>query len=546
MTHIHPAAPALAREVADGTLSRREFLTRATALGVAAPAAYALLGLNAPAVAQQAIPAQGGTLRMQMSVRAIKDPRTADWSEIGNLLRGPLDYMVQYNNDGTFTPMLLEAWEVNEDATEYVLRVRPGVTWSNGEAFTASDVARTFEYWCDSEVEGNTMASRLSVLVDEATGALIEGSVEVVDDLTVRLYLPRPDITIIPSMADYPAAVPHPTFDPGDPAAIVGTGAYTLAELEVGQRAVFERRESWWGTEVHGGPYLDRIEFLDYGTDPASWLAAAEAGELDILYETTGEFIEVFDTIGWEKSDVVTSATLTVRFNQLAEVDGIRPYADPRVRRALIMATDNELVLELGYSGLGAPAENHHVAPIHPEYAEIPNIPHDPDGARALLEEAGMADFEHELVSIDDDWRRNSSDAVAAQLRDAGIPVRRVVAPGSTFWNNWLQYPFSSTNWNHRPLAVQILNLAYRSGVPWNETGFSSEEFDRVLDAALSVADADQRREHARRLEEIMLEEAVTIQPYWRALYRHMRPGIIGADMHISFEVHPTKIGFDA
>jgi len=544
MTKIHPAAPGLAREVAGGDLDRREFLTRATALGVSIPAAYGLLGLAAPARAQPAERAQGGTLRMQMSVRALKDPRTADWSEIGNLLRGPLDYMVQYNNDGSFSPMLLESWEVNEDATEYVLNVRPGVTWSNGEPFTAQSVADTFAYWCESGVEGNSMASRMSVLVDETTGNLAEGAVEVVDDLTVRLHLPRPDITIIPSMADYPAAVPHLPFDASDPSAIVGTGAFTISQIEVGIRAVFERRENWWGTDVYGGPYLDRIEFIDYGTDPASWLAAAESDEIDILYETTGDFIDVFNAIGWQQSDVVTSATLTIRFNQLAEVDGMRPYGDVRVRRALMMATNNADVLALGYAGLGAPAENHHVAPIHPEYAEVENVPFDPEGAMALLEEAGMADYEHELFSIDDDWRRNSSDAVAAQLRDAGIAVQRVVVPGNTFWNSWLEYPFSSTNWNHRPLAVQSLNIAYRSGVAWNETGFANEEFDRVLDLALSVADAAQRREHARRLEEIMLEEAVTIQPYWRALYRHMRPGIVGADMHISFEVHPTRIGF--
>ena len=546
MTKIHPAAPGLAREVADGDLDRREFLTRATALGVSIPAAYGLLGLAVPARAQPAERVQGGTLRMQMSVRALKDPRTANWSEIGNLLRGPLDYMVQYNNDGSFSPMLLESWDVNEDGTEYVLNVRPGVTWSNGEPFNAQSVADTFAYWCESGAEGNSMASRLSVLVDEETGNLAEGTVEVVDDLTVRLHLPRPDITIIPSMADYPAAVPHLPFDPSDPSAIVGTGAFTISEIEVGVRAVFERRQNWWGTEVYGGPYLDRIEFIDYGTDPASWLAAAESDEIDILYETTGDFIDVFNTIGWEQSDVVTSATLTIRFNQLAEVGGMRPYGDVRVRRALMMATNNADVLALGYAGLGAPAENHHVAPIHPEYAEVENVPFDPEGAMALLEEAGMADYEHELVSIDDDWRRNSSDAVAAQLRDAGIAVQRVVVPGNTFWNSWLEYPFSSTNWNHRPLAVQILNIAYRSGVAWNETGFANEEFDRVLDQSLSVADAGQRREHARRLEEIMLEEAVTIQPYWRALYRHMRPGIVGADMHISFEVHPTEIGFAA
>ena len=72
------------------------------------------------------------------------------------------------------------------------------------------------------------------------------------------------------------------------------------------------------------------------------------------------------------------------------------------------------------------------------------------------MAEAGMADYEHELISIDDDWRKNTTDAVAAQLRDAGIKVKRTILPGSTFWNDWAKYPFSSTNWNHRPFATQF------------------------------------------------------------------------------------------
>lgn len=162
------------------------------------------------------------------------------------------------------------------------------------------------------------------------------------------------------------------------------------------------------------------------------------------------------------------------------------------------------------------------------------------------MEEAGLADFEHEIHSIDDDWRKNTTDAVAAQLRDAGIKIKRTVVPGSSFWNNWLTYPFSSTNWNHRPLGVQILALAYRSGVAWNEAAFSNAEFDATLDEALSVADVNKRRELSKRLQQIMLEEAVTIQPYWRSLYRHVKPGVLGADMHISFEIHPYKLALSA
>ncbi|MBL9053548.1 MAG: twin-arginine translocation signal domain-containing protein, partial [Tabrizicola sp.] len=79
---IHPAAMMYAKEVAEGKLSRREFLVRSTALGVSATAAYGLLGLEAPVMAQDAT--MGGTLRMSMELKALKDPRTADWSQIAN------------------------------------------------------------------------------------------------------------------------------------------------------------------------------------------------------------------------------------------------------------------------------------------------------------------------------------------------------------------------------------------------------------------------------------------------------------------------------
>ena len=127
------------------------------------------------------------------------------------------------------------------------------------------------------------------------------------------------------------------------------------------------------------------------------------------------------------------------------------------------------------------PAENHHVCPIHPEYAQLPPQKVDGAAAKALMDEAGMGDFEHELISIDDNWRKDTTDAVAAQLRDAGIKVKRTILPGSTFWNDWAKYPFSSTNWNQRPLGVQVLGLAYRSGEAWNEAAFNNEEFDTLL-----------------------------------------------------------------
>jgi peptide/nickel transport system substrate-binding protein len=540
---IHLAAQNYAAEVASGTLSRREFMTRATSLGVTTAVAYGLLGLTQPANA--AGHAQtGGTLRIESTVKALKDPRTYDWPQMSNFTRGYFEYLVEYQIDGSFSPMLLDSWEVNGDATEYLLTIRQGVTWNNGDAFTAEDVAFNITRWCDTSVEGNSMASRMASLVDKDTGIARIGAITVVDATTVRLTLGQPDITLIAGFSDYPAAIVHQSFN-GDPLDNpIGTGPYLPAEFEVGIIAALVKNEDhdWWGE----GAYLDRIEYLDYGTEQASIIAAVLSDEVDMVYESIGEFIEYLDGVGWLKSEAVTANTVVIRPNQIAEVDGIMPYADVRVRRALAMAVNCNVLLELGFSSNGTVAENHQVAPIHPEYAELPAPVFDPAGAAALMEEAGMGSFEHELISIDDTWRRNTSDAAAAMWRDAGINVKRTIIPGATFWNDWTKYPLSTTDWAQRPLGVQVLALAFRSGEPWNESGFANEEFDSLLAEALAIADADQRREVMAKLQLILQDEGVIIQPYWRSIYRHHKDTVVGAQMHPTFEINVTKLGYSA
>ena len=532
----------MGKKVGASAIDRREFLSTACSFGATTAAAYGMLGMAKPAKADGHAQ-MGGTVRIQQEVRALKDPRTADWSQIANFTRGYLEYLVSYENDGSFTPQLLESWDISDDATTYTLNVRQGVTWNNGEAFDAEDVVRVIEYWCERDVEGNSMAARMSALIDEDTGVAREGAIEQVDSHTVRLTLLAPDISLIAGMSDYPAAVVHPDTSVTDISNPIGTGPYIPEELEVGVKATLVRNENhtWWNEG--NGAWMDRIEFIDYGTEQSAWLAAAESDEIDMTYEGTGEFVELIAAASdLEISEITTATTIVIRPNQLAEVDGMQPYADKRVRQALAMAVDNSVLLELGVDGQGTVADNTHMSPVHPEFTELPERKVDGAAALALMEEAGMADFEHELISIDDDWRRNTTDAVADQLRQAGINVKRTVLPGSTFWNDWAKYPFSSTNWNHRPLAVQVWALAYRSGEAWNEFGWSNAEFDELLTQALATPDLEARKEVCAQLAAIVQDEGVTIQPYWRKLYRHKKPTLEGADMHLQFEIRPQYI----
>jgi peptide/nickel transport system substrate-binding protein len=526
--HIHE----LAESARAGELDRREFLALASVFGASTAMAYGMLGLAAPTPAQAQEPKKGGVLKVAMWIKEPKDPRTADWSEIANAQRQALEPLVKYTREFTFEPYLLESWEVNDDATEYTLKVRQGATWTNGDTFNADDVIYNLNRWCDQTAAGNSMAGRMASLIDAQTKKAREGAITKVDDYTVKLKPAHSDITLIAGMADYPGLIVHRSFDETGKDFVknpIGTGPFELVSYDVGQRVVYKRRENgkWWNGEA----YLDGVEFIDYGSDPAAMVSAFEAAEVHTNYETSADYVQILDDLGLVKSEVVTAATFVARTNV-----NNKPYDDQKVRQSLQLAVDNGTVLQLGYGNAGTVAENHHVCPIHPEYAELPKIARDVEKAKALMQEAGQTDFEHDLITTDEDWHKNTGDAIAAQLREAGFKVKRTVLPGATFWNDWTKYPFSMTTWNMRPLGVQVIALAYRTGEAWNETAWSNPDFDKKLNAALSVADAEKRKEMMFDIQKILQDSGIIIQPYWRKLYNHSAPSVKNHGMHPTFE----------
>src|SRR5690606_38438964 len=145
-------------------------------------------------------------------------------------------------------------------------------------------------------------------------GKAREGAIEKVDDYTVRLKLLQPDISIIAGFADYPGLLVHPSFDETGRDFVanpIGTGPFELVSYEVGNRAVYKRRENgtWWGGELD----LDGIEFIDYGPDPPAMISMFEAGEVHADYEASAVYVDIHDSPGLVQSEVMTATTLVAR-----------------------------------------------------------------------------------------------------------------------------------------------------------------------------------------------------------------------------------------
>src|SRR5437870_3618510 len=188
------------------------------------------------------------------------------------------------------------------------------------------------------------------------------------------------------------------------------------------------------------------------------------------------------------------------------------------------------------HKGLGQAGEHHHVSPVHPEYAKLPLMARDVAKAKRLLAEAGYPNgIDTEIAcKPQPGWELLAVQAMVEQWKEAGIRVKINVMPSTQYWEIWTKTPFGFTTWAHRPLGVMSLALAYRTGVPWNESKYSNPEFDRLLGMAEGTIDVAARREMMAQLEKILQEDGPIVQPVWRAIFTFMDKRVQG------FKVHPT------
>ena len=301
-----------------------------------------------------------------------------------------------------------------------------------------------------------------------------------------------PDLALPEKLYHYPAMIVHRSF--GEKGANIaktpelGTGPFTLVEYKVGEKAVLKRRKTpYWG----GAPNLSEIHYIDTGPESSAALAALASKQVDALYTLDLNTLEAAKAIpGISVHQATTAQTGVMRM----QVDK-KPFDDIRVRRAILLASDNEQNFQTAHRGLGSVGENHHVCDCQPDYAALPKVKRDVAAAKKLLADAGYADGLEITCNVGNTqgiWEQDSVVVLKQNLAEAGITVKVNVMPAAQYWEVWDKAPFSLTSWTHRPLGTMLLGLAYRAGVPWNEAHYNSKAFDDLLTEAESTIDIEQ------------------------------------------------------
>lgn len=456
------------------------------------------------------------------------DDSDAGLSYMANFFDGLLQ---RTGASGELAPALALKWE-HPDALTWKFYLREGVTFHNGNPFTAEDVKFSFERTANPEVSeflntGNQIAS-----------------INIIDDFTIEIKTK----TALPWFANTMHQVfimdkeSTETREMGDVMTQpIGTGAYKLTEWVKGSYVKIEANENYW----EGAPKIKKIE-INPITEASTRFAALVSGKADIV---TGIPVELFDkVVDNPKLDIVNRPARRSIFLALGNKEDA-PWADIRVRKAIYMAINEDEIIEKimrGHATLSAQVPD---PPTIGYNADIKRLPYDPEKSKALLKEAGFENgFDITLTGPNDRYVQDAkiAEAVAKYLAKVGINATLDVKPKSIFFPEvaegildfyligWFDGSFDMGRTYFKLAHSRNKEMGY-GGL--NGASYSNTELDKLLESTAEMNDTAERAKTLQKLNYMAMVDQIV----WIPLHYQEDLYAIQKDKGVTFQPRPDR-----
>jgi peptide/nickel transport system substrate-binding protein len=466
-------------------LGRRDFLRGVAVAGVGAGAGSLLAACSSSTTSTTPIAKtgarRGGNLKVGLSGGSGQDtldPHRGltylDTARAQSLYQ-PL---LQLNTNAQTEYVLAESIAPRGSTSDWVIRLRPGITFHDGKPLTADDVIFTFRR-IKTGVKGVPFSGA------DSLGPMDLKGLKALDSRTVLVPMTRPYGSFIDQLGYWYYLYIVPVgFNPATPN---GTGPFVYHSFTPGQRSVFTRNKNYWKS---GLPYVDTLTIIDFSDNVALQNAlttgviqgagALEGPQMAAMASTAG--------VTTVKSHTGAITPFTMRVDQA-------PFSDVNVRQALRLLVDRQQLINSALDG-DATVGNDVFSPYDPDFDHSLHRDTDIPQAKALLKKAGHENLKVTLVtSAVATGTVAMATVLAQQAKAAGVTINiNQVDPSVFFGKNYLSWTFSQDFYNYSPYLAQVAQSMLPTS-PFNETHESNAHYISLYNQANATFNASVRKE---------------------------------------------------